>query len=97
MTCFLAIRNLAESTKEAQPSDCSAAQNNQQVKQWRKQQQNVLPQPALPDYNNRAGPQQCVRKHFLLLSFLSQQKIILLTHCWELLQPTAATNNDRAK
>jgi hypothetical protein len=49
----------------------------EQVKQWRKQQQNVLPQPALPDYNNRAGPQQCVRKHFLLLSFLSQQKIIL--------------------
>ena len=48
-----------------------------EVKQWRKQQQNVLPQPARPDYTYRADPQRCVRKHFLLLSFLSQQKIIL--------------------
>jgi hypothetical protein len=33
-----------------------------------------------------SGPQQCVRKHFPLLSCLSQRKITLLTHRWELLQ-----------
>ena len=44
------------------------------VKLWRTQQQNVL-ETGNTSTSNR--PQGCVRKHFLLLSCLSQQKITL--------------------
>jgi hypothetical protein len=55
---------------------------------------NMLNKPA-PPYNTliSSGPQQCGRKHFPLLSCLSQREITLLTHRWELLQRQSQTYN----
>ena len=50
------------------------------------QQQKCAQQPAPPSNTLQlSGPQPCVRNRFPLLSYLSQRKIPLLTHCWELL------------